>query len=265
MELIDKDDGVLILHQLFHDGLQALLELAAIFGAGDDEREIESQDALVGEEARDVAVGDALGEAFDDGGFADAGFADQHGVVLGAAAEDLDDAFQFLIAADQRIELRIHGGLGEVAGELGEQRGFAVALLLGRLLLSGAGELFADGEQLEAALVQDLRGKAFLFAQQTEEQMLGADVFVREPLGLFRGIGQDALAFIRERQIDGGRDLLADGGVAFNLFTNGFDRGVRAKKAVGECLVFAQKPEQQVLGFDVRTSRTGSPRIVRRR
>jgi hypothetical protein len=39
-----------------------------------------------------VAVDDALGQALDDGGLADAGLADEDGVVLGAPAEHLDDA-----------------------------------------------------------------------------------------------------------------------------------------------------------------------------
>ena len=39
-----------------------------------------------------VAVDDALGEALDDGRLADAGLAEEHRVVLGAAREDLDDA-----------------------------------------------------------------------------------------------------------------------------------------------------------------------------
>ena len=46
------------------------------------------------------------------------GSPNQHWIVLGAAAKDLDDAFQFLVAAHQWIELVIHGGLGQVAGEL---------------------------------------------------------------------------------------------------------------------------------------------------
>ena len=76
MQLIDEDDGILRLHQLLHDGLEALFELAAIFCAGDDQRKIEREDAFVREERRDFAIGDALGEAFDDGGLADAGLAD---------------------------------------------------------------------------------------------------------------------------------------------------------------------------------------------
>ena len=129
VQLVDEDDGVLILHQLFHDGLEALFKLAAILGAGHDEREVESKHALVGEEAWHFAVGDALREAFDDGRLADAGLADQHRVVLGAAAEDLDDALQFAVAADQRIELPVHGGLGQVAAELSQQARLALPCL----------------------------------------------------------------------------------------------------------------------------------------
>ena len=120
VQFVDEDDGILRLHQLFHDGLEALFELAAILGAGDDQRKVESQDALVGEERRNFAVGDALGQAFDDGGLADSGLADEHGIIFGAAAEDLDYAFDFAVAADQWIELAIHGGLGQVAGKLAE-------------------------------------------------------------------------------------------------------------------------------------------------
>ena len=48
---------------------------------------------------------DPLGEALDDRGLADAGLADQDGVVLGAAGEDLDDAADLVVAADDRVEL----------------------------------------------------------------------------------------------------------------------------------------------------------------
>ncbi len=123
MQLVDKDDGVLIFHQLFHDGLEPLLKLAAVLGAGHDEREIETEDALVGQEAGHFAIGDALRQTLDDSGLANAGLTNEHGIVFGAAAEDLDDTFQFAIAADQRIKLSVHGGLGQIAAELGQQAG----------------------------------------------------------------------------------------------------------------------------------------------
>src|SRR5690606_41349458 len=53
----------------------------------------------------DIARDDALGETLDDGGLADAGFADQHGVVLGAAREHLADPADLGVAADDWVEL----------------------------------------------------------------------------------------------------------------------------------------------------------------
>ena len=46
---------------------------------------------LVLEPLGHVAANDALGQPFDDGGLAHARLADQHGVVLGAPRQDLDD------------------------------------------------------------------------------------------------------------------------------------------------------------------------------
>src|SRR5262249_33287099 len=77
MQLVDEDDGVLILHQLFHDRLEALFELAAVLGAGNDEGQIKGEDALVGKEARHVAVRDTLRESFHDGRLSDTGLANQ--------------------------------------------------------------------------------------------------------------------------------------------------------------------------------------------
>ena len=75
---------------LLEDGLEALLELAAELGAGDERAQVERDDPLVLEALGHVAADDPLGEALDDGGLADAGLADQHRVVLGAPAEHLD-------------------------------------------------------------------------------------------------------------------------------------------------------------------------------
>ena len=103
-----------VLH-FFEDGFEALFEFAAELGAGDERAHIERDDALVLQAFGDVAAHDALGQTFDDGGLADAGFADQHRIVLGAAREHLDDAADLFIAADDGIELACFGALGQVA------------------------------------------------------------------------------------------------------------------------------------------------------
>ena len=65
---------------------------------------------------RHVAVDDAQRQALDDRGLADAGLADEDGIVLGAPGQDLDGAADLLVAADHRVELAVARRLGEVAG-----------------------------------------------------------------------------------------------------------------------------------------------------
>ena len=92
VHLVDEQDDVAALADLLHDLLQALLELAAVLAAGDERREVERVELLVLDGLGDLVARDALREALDDGGLADAGLADEHRVVLGAARQDLHDA-----------------------------------------------------------------------------------------------------------------------------------------------------------------------------
>jgi hypothetical protein len=85
--------------------LQALLELAAELGAGDQRAHVQRQHALAAQAFRHFVVDDALRQTFDDGGLAHAGLADQHRIVLGAALQHLDGAADFLVATDHRVEL----------------------------------------------------------------------------------------------------------------------------------------------------------------
>ena len=116
VQLVDeRDDLALGVRDLLQDRLQALLELAAVLGAGDHRGEVESDDPLVPQSLGDVAFDDPRGEALDDGRLADAGLADEHGVVLRAPRQDLDDAADLVVAADDRVELALPGEIGEVA------------------------------------------------------------------------------------------------------------------------------------------------------
>ena len=71
--------------------------------------------------------------------------------------------------------------------------------------------------------------------------MLSPNVLMAEPLGLFRGIGQNAFALIGKRQVDGGRDLFTDSGVLLNLLADAFNRSMGAEEAIGERFVLAQE------------------------
>ena len=98
-------------------GLQPLLELAAIFRAGDQRAHVERHQLLVLQRFRHVAIDDAQRQPFGDRRLADAGLADQHRIVLGAARQHLDGAADFVVAADHRIELagaRIGGQVARI-------------------------------------------------------------------------------------------------------------------------------------------------------
>ncbi len=86
---------------------------------------------------RHVAAGDLLRQAFDDRGFADAGFAEQHRIILRPAAEHLDDALDFVVAADHRIELALLRQFREVTAKGAQGRRLHV-FLAGRLAAPAA-------------------------------------------------------------------------------------------------------------------------------
>ena len=121
VQLVDEGDDLPVrASDLSEDGLQALFELAAVLRAGDHRGDVQRDQALVAQGLRNVARNDALGEAFDDGRLADAGLTDQNRVVLGAAGQDLHDAANLVVTADNRIELAFARNLREVAPILGQ-------------------------------------------------------------------------------------------------------------------------------------------------
>ncbi len=85
MQLIDEEQDLPLcrLH-LFEHRLQSFFELAAKLCAGHQRSHVEGDDPLLLQSFRYVSFDDARGEPFDNGGFPDAGFADEHGIVLGS-------------------------------------------------------------------------------------------------------------------------------------------------------------------------------------
>ncbi len=111
----EEQDAALAGGDFLEEGLEAVFKFAAEFGAGDHRAQVQRDQAFVLERFRHVAADDAAGQAFDDGGFARARFADEDGVVFGPAGQHLHDAADFLIAADDGIDFAGAGQGGEVA------------------------------------------------------------------------------------------------------------------------------------------------------
>ena len=185
VQLVDEEDDLALgFGDLLEDGLQPLLELAAILRAGDERAHVEREDLLVLQPFGDVAAHDALREAFDDGGLADARLADEHRVVLRAPREHLNDAADLFVAADDGIELALARELGQIAS-VARQRlvgGFGI-LRRHALVAAHLRQRRVDRVLRRAAALQQLRGGgAADLGRQRDEQMLGADELVLQPL-----------------------------------------------------------------------------------
>ena len=101
--LVDVGDGVALFGHAVDDAEEALLELAAILRTAEEAAELEGVDACTGQSFRHAAVANEGGETVDEGGFAHTGIADVERIVLVEAAEHADGAFEFRLAADERI------------------------------------------------------------------------------------------------------------------------------------------------------------------
>ena len=100
---------------------------------GHQRADIQLQHALAQQRGGHIAFDDALRQALDDGGLAHAGLADQGRVVLGAARQDLDDALDFHLPADDRVQFAFFGQGGQVNRQLVHQRGLGFLFFLARL------------------------------------------------------------------------------------------------------------------------------------
>src|ERR1700737_1500258 len=145
-------------------------------------------DAFVFERFGHITLRDPLSKPFGDGRLAYAGLTNQDRVVLGPAREDLDDAADLLLTTDDRVELALARQGGEIARvllqrlELGLRRGVGHT---GRT--TNLGERLEDLLARDAGPLQSPGAFAVRFVDDGEQQVLGREVLVLEPLHLRRG------------------------------------------------------------------------------
>ena len=145
------------------------------------------------------AVDDALRQAFDDRGLADARLADQHRIVLGAPLQHLDHAADFLVAADHRIEL---AGFLRARGQVDRVFLQRLALLLGifRLHLVASAHLLdrrLDGRLVRAGRLQCATDFA-LVVERGEHEQLGGDERIAALLRELVGDVEQAVQIVRD-------------------------------------------------------------------
>ena len=214
VHLVDEEDHIAALHDLVDDSLQAFLKLAAVLRARHESCHRQGHDALLLQEARHGACGDACGKAFRDCRLADARLADEDRIVLRAPRQTLHDALDLLLPADDGVELALPRHPIDVPAVLVEERrarsglslrgrgGAAAAIGRGKLrALVRAAEHVDDRRthdvEIGAERDQDVRCHAFILADKPEENVLRADVIVPKGARLFDGKLHHALGAIR--------------------------------------------------------------------
>nr|AGE14099.1 hypothetical protein Bpseu9_09100 [uncultured prokaryote] len=254
MKFIDEDDGLpLVLSQLLEHGLEAFLEFAPIFGASQQGRHVQSQYALVAQTVGHLVVDDPLGQSFDDGGFSDAGFADQHRVVLGSALQDLDDPADFIIPSDDRVQFAEPSPFGEIQGVFLERFARSFAVLAGDSgpAAQGFDRLFQTGA-LSAMLAEQASHLALVVAQG-QQKKFGGDERILAFLGFpLRQIEQGI-------EISGDADLSARGGKTGDPLQQGGQplfQGLYLNIGTGQqcgrgSILLVQKGLQQMYRLDV--------------
>ena len=203
VDFVDEQDGVGMRLEFLEHLLQPLLEIAAIAGAGEQRAHVEREHRRRRQYLRNLAVDDALGQAFGDRGLADAGFADEQRVVLLPAAQHLDGAVDLGISPDHRIDLAVARLLVEIDA-VGIER---LALLLGILVALGLG-LFVD--TAHRARLGYPRPLGDAVADVIHRVVAGHILLLQEIGGMALALGED-----RDQHIGAG-DLLAAGRLNVN-------------------------------------------------
>jgi len=105
VQLIDEQDQVRVGGQLTDELADALFVLTTERGAGQERDVVEREHTNVLQGRRHVPHRDALGQPFDDRRLPDPGFADQRGIVLALAQQDVHHPGDLGVATAHRLQV----------------------------------------------------------------------------------------------------------------------------------------------------------------
>ena len=128
MYLVDEDDNVGVVFNLFEQSANTLFELSAILRSGHHTCHVEAYDSLIEQHGRCFALGDKLCQSLDNGAFAYARFANDDGVVLFSTTKNFGNAQDFPFSAHHGVKLIFHCGLCKVGRKTVENGRFTIAL-----------------------------------------------------------------------------------------------------------------------------------------
>jgi hypothetical protein len=179
MYLVDEDDSVAAVANLFDNLLEAFLELTAILCTRNQRTDVERQQTFIREGLWHFARNKALCKSFDDGSFTNTRLTDESRIVLVAARQDLNDALDLLMAPDNRVERASASGSRQVNAHLvngGSLRMLRIALVWCTRLTENLYCLCTDLFQIHAEAFQNACCDTLALAYKTEEKMLCTDI-----------------------------------------------------------------------------------------
>ena len=138
VDLVDDQDHVAGLAYLLDQALHPALELATELRACHQRRQIQQIDLLLPQFERHLALDDPLGQALGDGGLAHTRLADQAGIILLAAVQNLHHALDLLLPANNGIQLALPGTLAQIDAVVIQEFALFLRLAAGPLLSSTA-------------------------------------------------------------------------------------------------------------------------------
>ncbi len=108
MQFVDKQQNLpLTVVDFLEDRLETFLKFTPVFGPGNQGTHIEGKNRLAFQAFGDVATNNPVSQTFNNGGFANSRFTNQHRVVLGLPGENANNPTDLFITTDDRVELTV--------------------------------------------------------------------------------------------------------------------------------------------------------------
>ena len=120
VNLVDKENNILYFFKVCNDLFQPVFEITTEAGSSQQRPHVQRINLCIFQGFRNLPLGDSLGEPLRDRRFSHAGLADMNGIILVAAAEDLDGPLDDVLAADQWVQFTLAGLLHQFGREGGQ-------------------------------------------------------------------------------------------------------------------------------------------------
>ena len=177
--LINKQQNLSIrFYYLVENGFQSFLKLTPILGTSHQSTHIQGEQGLVLQGLRHIASHNSPSQSLYNSGFTNTWLTNQHRVVLGTAGQNLNGSSNFIITANNWIQLALTSHLGQITAVFFQS--LVTILWVGRVyillsvFLNGVGYTIL-GQAKSAANISSL---VTAILHNSQQQMLSADIII---------------------------------------------------------------------------------------